>query len=283
MLPGRDALVLIKKINPFECQMWCFHDRHNDDDAEKSAHRRLLTSIRTQGQKHPVLGRRIEGHEPIKVELIYGARRLAVARELNIELLIEIREIDDRAGLVEMDIENRVRDDITSYERGLSYRRWLRSGLFSSQAEIAKEIGVSEAQVCRLLKYSELPAAVISAFSSPRDIREDWAGLLAKLCKDPRKRDAISRKARAIATGEKRPKPAEILTRLTGDSKDQRTRSRSKDDIIRGRSSQPLFRIGYRARTVHIIIPRTTVTASLLEQVSEQIKSTLEVSPNATI
>ena len=96
------------------------------------------------------------------------------------QLLVECRQIDDRAALIEMDIENRVRMDISAYERGVSYKRWLREGHFASQLEIAKNLGVSEAQISRLLRFSELPAAVVAAFVSPRDIREEWAVVLGE-------------------------------------------------------------------------------------------------------
>ena len=138
------------------------------------------------------------------IELIYGARRLFVATKLGINLLVDVRELDDRAAIVEMEIENRLRTDISPYERGMSYRRWLNTRLFASQSELAKELGISEAQVSRLLRYAELPAAVVGAFDSVRSIREEWAIALAKVCQDSGRRPGLMRRARALSQAERR-------------------------------------------------------------------------------
>jgi ParB-like chromosome segregation protein Spo0J len=66
----------------------------------------------------PALGRPLHGDLEFDVEIIYGARRLFVARHLNMPLQVELREMSDREALVAMDIENRLRTDISPYERG---------------------------------------------------------------------------------------------------------------------------------------------------------------------
>jgi ParB/RepB/Spo0J family partition protein len=266
------------RISPFKCRMWSLHDRMTDD-ADLTATRQLIDSIHQHGQKQPALGRRIAlpaASDGCEVELIYGARRLAATRELGIDLVVDLREIDDRAGLIEMDIENRVREDISAYERGMSYRRWLRSGMFATQAELAKALGVSEAQVCRLLRFAELPAVVVSAFASHRCIREDWAGVLAKLCKCPEQSDGIRGRARRLAAMEIKPAPDEIYNHLISDGHRVLARTRIRDEVIKSRAGHPLFRIGVRARAVHLILPRVLVSHELLRRIAEDTRSSLE-------
>src|SRR5262245_42306724 len=138
----------VLRINPFRCRMWSLHDRMPDEGGSAAA-RQLTESFRLHGQRQPALGRRIplsSRNDGVEIELIYGARRLAAARELGMDLLVEVRDIDDRSALIEMDVENRIREDISPYERGLSYRRWLRSGMFATQSDLSKALGVSEAQ-----------------------------------------------------------------------------------------------------------------------------------------
>lgn len=263
------------RISPFRCRMWAMHDRINDD-GDSTATRQLIESIRTHGQKHAALGRRLTDGGLEEVELIYGARRLAATRELGIDLLIDVRDIDDRSALVAMDIENRLREDISPYERGLSYRRWLQTNLFSTQAELAKALTVSEAQVSRLLRYAELPAAVVAAFSSHRDIREDWAVVLARTCKDPAHRDGVYRRARHLSAMSIRPAAPEIYNHLVCGNTRVCARTREKDDVVRGRSGDALFRIGIRNRAIHLILPRVRVSKETLTDVVEDLRSRLD-------
>src|SRR5579862_9529454 len=120
-------------ISPFRCRMWALHDRLESDITEESC-KAEIGSFQRHGQLVPVLGRRLRNDAHHDVELIYGARRLFVARHLNMRLRVELRSLDDRAAIVAMDIENRQRTDISPYERGLSYARWLSQRHFPSQA-----------------------------------------------------------------------------------------------------------------------------------------------------
>jgi ParB family chromosome partitioning protein len=265
----------IVQVSPFRCRMWSMHDRMSEDLSSPAA-RQLIESIRAHGQKHPALGRRIADGTQDSIELIYGARRLAATRDLGIDLLVEIRDIDDRSALIAMDIENRLREDISPYERGLSYRRWLHSNVFSTQSELAKAIAVSEAQVSRLLRYAELPAAIVAAFSCHRDIREDWAVMLAKICKDPAHRDGVYRRARHLSAMSIRPAAPEIFNHLICGSSRVSSRTRGKDDVVRGRSGDALFRVGVRNRAIHLIVPRARVSKDTLMTLVEDVRSRLD-------
>src|SRR5262245_61544618 len=117
----------IVAVNPFECRLWDLHDRLESQLTEKSCTAEI-ESFGKHGQLVPALGRPLTQDPTYKVELIYGARRLFVARHINSPLLVEIREMTNREAIVAMDIENRQRTDISAYERGLSYARWLRTG-----------------------------------------------------------------------------------------------------------------------------------------------------------
>jgi len=133
----------VRLINPFKCRMWDMHDRLGESVDVKSC-ALLIESLQKHGQKLPVLGRIAAGGGECEYELIYGARRLFASQHLGIDLLVDVRDFDNRAALIEMDIENRVRADISPYERGRSYRRWLSAGYFRNQAEMAKALAVSE-------------------------------------------------------------------------------------------------------------------------------------------
>src|SRR5262245_29609016 len=219
-------------ISPFKCRMWEMHDRMGEEITDASCGA-LIVSLRRHGQKQAALGSRCSPTTGFEIELIYGARRLFAAKHLGISLLVEVRSLEDKAALIEMDIENRVRKDISPYERGLSYRSWLRAGYFSHQAEIAKCIGVSEAQVSRLLRYSELPAAVVEAFPSPREIREEWAVALAKRCQDPLSRTSVINFARRIRRSTDPMEAQRVFDSLVGNGPGAIVQAKSKDEVFR--------------------------------------------------
>jgi ParB family transcriptional regulator, chromosome partitioning protein len=179
-------------INPFRCRLWDLHDRIETHITEESC-RAEIESISRHGQIVPALGRPLRGTPDYDVELICGARRLFVARHIKRDLAVELREISDREALILMDTENRQRTDISPYERGMSYARWLRSGHFQSQDDVARALKISAAQVSRLLKVARLPAVVVDAFADPTEIHESWGLDLMAALEDPERRDDQAR------------------------------------------------------------------------------------------
>jgi hypothetical protein len=130
--------------------MWEFHDRleaHINEDtcgaeiASFGAHGAICCSAR------PAL----EGRCQPRHRAHHRARRLFVARHLNKPLAVDVRALSDKDALIAMDTENRVRKDISPYERAVSYARWLRSGCFNSPDDIARAPKISASQVSRVL------------------------------------------------------------------------------------------------------------------------------------
>lgn len=266
----------IEQVEPARCVLWQFHERFGDELNGESC-KELISSIKRHGQRHPVLGRRVPGAPGTSIELIYGGRRLFAAAQLGVKLLVDVQELNDRAGIVEMEIENRLRADISPYERGMSYRRWLNARLFSSQSELAREIGVSEAQISRLLRYAELPAALVGAFDAVQSIREEWAVALAKVCQDPTRRPGALRRAREISQGERRYPPQVVFRRLaSGVRLTGREGVRSRDEVVKSQSGKPMYRIAIRAKTVHFIVPRDSASEGLMQELKRQLTSALE-------
>ena len=266
----------IEHVQPAGCVLWQFHERFGDEISRESC-KELITSIQRHGQRHPVLGRRVAGTTDRKIELIYGGRRLFAAEQLGVKLLVDVRELDDREAIIEMEIENRLRTDISAYERGMSYRRWLNARLFASQTELAGELGISEAQVSRLLRYADLPAAVVGAFDGVHSIREEWAVALAKICQDPSRRPGVLRRARDVSKGQQCYPPQVVFRRLMSVGRLDGTESLSpRDEIVKTTSGKPLYRIAVRAKTVHFIVSRDHLSEHLVHELRRQLAFTLE-------
>jgi ParB family chromosome partitioning protein len=255
--------------------MWDLHDRLGEhiDNTTCGA---LIESMEKHGQHHPVLGRAISSAEGYDVELIYGARRLFAARQLGIQLLVDLQAIDDREAIVEMDIENRGRQDISPYERGLSYARWLRAGVFHTQTEIAQVLGVSEAQISRLLRYAVLPAVVVGAFRFGSDIREEWAGNLAKYCEDKDARERLIKRARQYAESGRKEAPRCVYDALVRDEDRKLVKFKRRDEVVKDSTGAPIMRLQFRAKSVHLVLPRADLELSVLREAVKALVTVLE-------
>jgi ParB family transcriptional regulator, chromosome partitioning protein len=266
----------IARVNPFRCRVWSLHDRLGDyvtSDSCKSE----IQSFQKNGQLVPALGRRLLNDPDCDVELIYGARRLFVAQHLNVLLHVELRELSDREAIIAMDIENRLRRDISPYERGLNYARWLRTNFFQSQDDIARALRVSASQVSRLLKLAHLPSVVVGAFASPLDIREGWGADLLKAWQDPKIRPLIAERARQIAAQSPRAGASEVYQCLMAQpGASRRTGKLSHDIVVSGSNGRPLFRIRRRSDTVALLLPSITVSQRSLDRIRQAVCNVLE-------
>jgi ParB/RepB/Spo0J family partition protein len=256
--------------------MWALHDRMEDYVSEQSCAAEI-ESFTKHGQLVPVLGRPSRGDPDYDVELIYGARRLFVARHINKPLSVELREMSDREGIIAMDIENRQRTDISPYERGVSFGRWLRSGHFGSQEDLAAALNVSPSVVSRLLKVGRLPAAILGAFENPTDICETWAVTLTQALDDPDRRQPTLQEARKISGTPKRPAARLVYTQLLAASaKGRKPRSRGRDEVVKGEDGQPLFRIRHQRETIAVLLPVEKVSARILDNIRYAVSELLQ-------
>ena len=256
-------------VSPLRCRVWNLHSRLDENLTEESC-RIEIESFEKHGQLVPVLGRRVRGDPDYDIELIYGARRLFVARHLNVPLLVELRDIADRDGLIAMDLENRLRQDVSAYERGTSYDRWLRSGHFGSQDEIASALKVSSAQVSRLLKLARLPAVVIEAFGNATNICEVWGVELAALLQDPESERHVIQVARSIAAIVPRPAAGEIYNQLCAAGKVNRA-ARIADRIVKDECGEELFRVKRQRGSIVFSVSMDLLSQEALEEIEQTI------------
>jgi ParB family transcriptional regulator, chromosome partitioning protein len=269
----REELLL---VNPFRCRIWEFHDRLDEYLTEESC-KEEIASVEKHGQVVPVLGRCIRDDPDYDVELIFGARRLFVARHLNKPLLVRVKQISDHEALLAMEVENRLRMDISAYERGLSYARWMRAGLFKSQEDVARALHISPATVSRLLRISRLPSVVLNAFRSPLDIAEDWGLQLADAWDDPTRRTRLAHRARAVAKLDPRPPARVVFTRLAAElSAPGSRRPPDRDEIVLGSDGRPLFRIRTQRKLVALCVPSASLDAATLSRLKQQLTAVLD-------
>jgi ParB family chromosome partitioning protein len=269
-------MLSVISVSPFRCRMWALHDRLEPHVTAESC-KAEIESFSRHGQLVPTLGRSLRGDPLHDVELIFGARRLFIAQHLNQPLSVELRDMSDRDAIIAMDIENRHRADISAYERGLSYVRWIRSGHFSSQDEIARVLRISSSQVSRLLKLARLPPVILTAFESPTDLCEGWGLDLIEALDDPARRQTTIRAARAIANEPLRPASREVYRQLMAASAaGRKIRRGTRDQVVKDGKGRPIFRIRHGGKSVSIVLPVGKVSARTLDLIAQNLRGILE-------
>lgn len=264
-------------VNPFRCRMWALHDRIEAHVTEETC-RAEIRSFEAHGQLVPALGRRVTAEPDYDIELIFGARRLFVARHLNLPLLVDLREMTDIEAIVAMDIENRQRADVSPYERAQAYTSWLREGYFASQQDLARALKVSTSQVSRILQLARLPSVVVAAFDAPTSICEGWGLDLVSKLDDRVIRDSIIREARSLGKAKKSLGPTETYKRLVAAAAvtGRRLRPRVRDEVVKDSEGKPLFRIRFQRASVALVLPLDRLPENLLSELKHLISKRLE-------
>ena len=274
MMKGTAERVLVS-VNPFRCRVWAFHDRIEDHITEETC-RAEIESFLDHGQLVPVLGRKIFADPDHDVGVIYGARRLFVARHLNRPLLVELRALSDKESVVAMDIENRQRSDVSPYERGVAYATWVRSGLFESQQDLAKTLKVSASQVTRLIHLSRLPPVVLAAFDTPNQICENWGLQLAEALSDEQRRVRVIHRARMLAQAHPRPPADAIYRQLVSSAQSTRARLQGRDEAVRNSAGRILFRVRHQSASVSFVLPIRDASNNVIKRVRLLLTRVLE-------
>jgi ParB family chromosome partitioning protein len=176
-----------------------------------------------------------------------------------------------------MDVENRHRKNVSAYERGLSYARWIRKGHFSSQDDIARMLRISASQVSRLLKLARLPSLILSAFESPMHISEKWGLELADAWADLQRRPIVARNARLLVDASPRPPAREVYARLLATTEaTRRAIDTKRDEIVRNSAGVPLYKIKRLSKTVVLALPRRNMASSTLDQILRGVTDILQ-------
>jgi ParB family chromosome partitioning protein len=264
----------ILSVDPLKCRVWSLHDRLAGlDERACSAE---IDSFRARGQLVPALGRRVTDDPDCEYELICGARRLFAARHLKMPLLLELRELGDREALAAMDAENRQRQDISPYERGVGYRSWLQKGVFGSQEELARALHLSTSQVSRSLRMARLPAVVVDAFRDPGQIRECWGLAILDALDDPGRRPATLRAARTLASLSPRLPAGEVVRRLLCClALGRKSSAGRRDRVVPGHDGSPLFRVRHQSQAVALVFSAAKLSRYHLERIESRLTTIL--------
>jgi ParB family chromosome partitioning protein len=130
------------------------------EEFEPLALARLAESIKTKGLLQPISVRRVDGGD--KFMIVAGERRWQAARNAGLSAITCIvfeRELPPSELLALQCIENLLRENLTRTEQAKAFRTLLTVNNWT-QAELARELGVSQPTISQSLDLLELPEVV---------------------------------------------------------------------------------------------------------------------------
>lgn len=186
--------VRLIEADKIQASRWANRDLRSYEHADFSA---LKEEIRSAGGNVQPIKVRPLADASDRYEIVFGHRRHQACLELGLPVLAFVEAVSDQELFKEMERENRTRADLSPWEQGVMYRRALNDQLFSSQEQLAREIGVDPGNLSKALRLADLPQVVVQAFASPLDLQFRWAkSLNDALQRDP---DGVLERASELA------------------------------------------------------------------------------------
>ncbi len=145
-----------KEIDPGKCRPWAHHNR-KQVWLTPGACATLIESIRSEGQQELGLVREVHGEEGIDYEIIFGMRRWYATSQIEgAKFRARVTDADDRECARLMHIENEESENISQFEKALSFDELINAGVFQTQTELADSLRVKKPYISKLLRAARL-------------------------------------------------------------------------------------------------------------------------------
>lgn len=160
-------------------------DRIEDRDEDFAS---LRDAIREHGQSTPILVRphpRIKG----RYMIVFGHRRVRVAKELGVPVRAVIKNLEDIAHIVAQGQENTARANLSFIEKSLFAKKLLDMG--QRKETIKSALTIDDTLMSRMLSVAEtVPPPVIEAIGAAKSVGRDRWEELKKQLKPPANAEA---------------------------------------------------------------------------------------------
>jgi ParB family chromosome partitioning protein len=195
---GKQRTVQLLMHPPQRIRIWAEHNRNYELLSAEHCADLIEGFKRTGKQEFPAIVRRLEDDAQFDYELICGARRNWTATYLGWDLLIEVRDLNDRQAFILQDLENRDREDISDYERALDYKQALPKYFENSRAQMAQFLEIDKSNFSKLLDLADMPRQVVDAYADLRDFKAHHATTYKRLMAEPAAKRRVLDKARSL-------------------------------------------------------------------------------------
>lgn len=148
-------------------------DRLSDEGEE---YQELKQAIKESGQTTPILVRP-SSYDSQRFMVVFGHRRLKVAKELGISVKAVVKKLDDITSAIAQGQENSARSNLSFIERAYFAQNLLASNM--TKDVVRSSLAIDEAMLSKMLGVVEVvPAAIIKALGASKKIgRDKWLSL----------------------------------------------------------------------------------------------------------
>jgi ParB family transcriptional regulator, chromosome partitioning protein len=273
---------LLLELDPKRIRATQFRNRHERSlIADDPRFIELKASLLAHGQENPIRVRPVKNALPFEFEIVSGHRRHAACLALDAEssegfavlALIDADAADTRDLVLKMYRENEERYDLSAFEKGHMFARWLEAGVYDSQRDLATAIALNEGTVGRYLALAALPAAVLAAFGDERVISLRWGPALGQALKT--NEAAVLRAADRLAKRKPLAAPDVVQRTLVAAAAGKATASHgtSREESVRIGGRVPLKVGSGRNR---IVLKLQHVDEGMQKQLREELKDWAE-------
>lgn len=160
-------------------------DRMDEDPRD---YQDLLAAIREDGQQSPIL---LRPHPKSvgRYMVVFGHRRLKIARELGRKVRAVIRDMDDRAHVLAQGQENSARANLSFIEKAIFADALVRLNYDRDNATALSALAIDRATLSKMLTVAALPSPLLDAIGPARGIGRDRWYELKQLIEKPALRE----------------------------------------------------------------------------------------------
>ncbi|NKL94436.1 plasmid partitioning protein RepB [Rhizobium leguminosarum] len=148
-------------------------DRLSDDGEE---YEELKQAIESSGQTTPILVRP-SSSDSQRFMVVFGHRRLKVAKELGIPVKAVVKKLDDITSAIAQGQENSARSNLSFIERAYFAQNLLASGM--TKDVVRSSLAIDEAMLSKMLGVVEaVPSSILKVLGASKKIgRDRWLSL----------------------------------------------------------------------------------------------------------
>ena len=272
---------LLLELDPKKIRATEFRNRHERSlltDDPKFVE--LKSSLEQHGQETAIRVRPLKNAPPFEFEIISGHRRHAACLVLdasaehgfNVLAIVDTTATDARDLVLKMYRENEERYDLSAYEKGRMFERWLDAGVYASQRELAAAIGLGEAAAAKYLAVAALPAPILAAFGDERLIPMSWGPTLSQAVKA--NEAAVLRAAERLSQRKPLATPEVVCrTLIAAAAGKSANRGTSREESVRIGGRIPLKVGSGRNR---IVLKLQHIDAAMQKELREELKDWAE-------
>lgn len=161
----------IVELEPDLVDVSFVRDRRADNEQEFNE---LLEAVRENGQNSPIL---VRPHPKTasRYMVVFGHRRLQVAKTLGRKVRAVIKEMEDREHVLTLGQENSARANVPFIERALFAADLARLRYDEDNSTILKALSIDRTTLSKMLSVAALPAKVLEAIGEAKGVgRDRW-------------------------------------------------------------------------------------------------------------